>query len=124
MRWLVLLILAVHLVAVLSSFDYEDSEHGSDYGSDHGGDYEDVSLLFSLTCYGTLCSIKGTQRIRIFLAPILNSFLWLVMPYYYFLEKLFFIGPIFAHTRYRVSGYMWKEVFPASWMTIFTSFRA
>jgi hypothetical protein len=48
MRWLVLVTLAVHLVAVLASFDYEDSEHGSDYGSDHGGDYEDVSLLFSI----------------------------------------------------------------------------
>jgi hypothetical protein len=109
MRWLVLLTLAVHLVVVLASFDDDDSEHGGDYGSDHGGDYEDVSLLFSLISYGTLCSIKGTRRIRIFLAPILNSFLWLVMRNYYFLEKLFIIGPIFAHTPF-----VWKEVFPAS----------
>jgi hypothetical protein len=49
MRWLVLMTLAAHLVAVLASFDDDDSEHGSDYGSDHGGDYEDVSFWFFLT---------------------------------------------------------------------------
>jgi hypothetical protein len=53
MRWLILVTLAVHLVVALAFFDDDDSEHGGDYGSDHGGDYEDVSLLFSSTVYGT-----------------------------------------------------------------------